>query len=68
MGIDKNLIKKNADRLIVSMKKGYQYTLTRLQVITSFSATELCLALLVLIQENKVEQYKCDDGVRYALC
>jgi hypothetical protein len=46
---------------------GYQYTLKKLQELTTFGSTELCLALLVLIQEKKVEQYLSDNGVRYVL-
>lgn len=61
-------IKKNAERIIGLMKVGYQYSLSKLEEITHISTTELCLALLVLIQENKVEQYQSEDGIRYAIC
>ena len=66
--MDKNRIKKNAEKIIQVMKAGYQYTLNKLQEITTFGSTELCLALLVLIQENKVQQFLSDDGVKYSLC
>ena len=66
--MDKIAIRKNAEKVIKTMKKGYQYSLNKLQEITTFGSTELCLAILVLIQENKIEQYLSDNGVRYILC
>ena len=68
MAFDKGIIKKNAERIMAYMKSGYQYTLNKLQEITAFGTTELCLALLLLIQQNKVEQLQSDEGIRYALC
>lgn len=68
MGLNMINIKKNAERIIGLMKVGYQYSLSKLEEITHISTTELCLALLVLIQENKVEQYQSEDGIRYAIC
>lgn len=65
--MDRIIIQKNADKVIGIMKKGYQYTLSKLQELTTIGVTELCMALLVLIQENKVKQFCCDEGVRYAL-
>ena len=66
--MDKIAIRKNAEKIIKTMKKGYQYSLNKLQELTTFGSTELCLAILVLIQENKIEQYLSDNGVRYILC
>ncbi len=66
--MDKNTIKKNAEIMIKAMKKGYQYSLNKLQELTTFGSTELCLAILVLIQEKKIEQYLSEHGVRYTLC
>jgi hypothetical protein len=66
--MDKNTIKKNARIVLNSMKRGYQYTLNKLQEITTFGSTELCLAILILIQEKKIEQYLSEHGVRYTLC
>ena len=68
MVVDKKIIAKNAEKVIGYMKTGYLYTLSKLQEITAFGTTELCLALLVLIQQNKVEQLQTDGGIRYALC
>ena len=65
--MDKKIIKQNAEKVIKAMKVGYQYTLKKLQELTTFGSTELCLALLVLIQEKKVEQYLSDNGVKYML-
>ena len=50
------------------MKKDYQYSLAKLEEITSIRGTQLCLAILVLIQEKRVVQFLIEDGVRYALC
>jgi len=67
MALDKIKIKKNAESIIGLMKTGYQYSLSKLEEITRIGTTELCLALLVLIQENRVEQYQGEDGIRYAI-
>lgn len=67
MAFDKNIIRHNAEKIVRTMKAGYRYTLAKLQEITTFGTTELCLALLMLIQEKKVEQFQSTDGVRYAL-
>ena len=66
--MDRNIITKNAEKIIKTMKKDYQYTLNKLQELTTLGSTELCIALLVLIQENKIDQYLSNDGVRYVLC
>ena len=65
--MDKNIIRTNADKIIRLMKVGYAYTLTKLEEITTFSITELCMALLVLIRDNKVKQFQSNEGVRYIL-
>ena len=68
MAFDKRIIKKNAEKIMEYMKSGYFYTLNKLQEITALGTTELCLALLLLIQQNKVEQLQSEEGIRYALC
>ena len=65
--MDKNIIRTNADKIIHLMKVGYAYTLTKLEEITAFGITELCMALLVLIRDNKVRQFQSNEGVRYIL-
>lgn len=65
--MDKNIIRTNADKIIRLMKVGYEYTLTKLEEITTFGITELCMALLVLIRDNKVRQFQSNEGVRYIL-
>jgi hypothetical protein len=47
------------------MEKGYRYTLAKLQEITSFGTTELCMAMLLLIRDNKVQQLQCKEGICY---
>lgn len=68
MALNIHTIRNNAEKIVSSMKRGYQYSMNKLEEITRISSTQLCLALLVLIKEHKVEQYLIDDGVRYALC
>lgn len=68
MALNIYTIKNNAEKIVRTMKRGYQYSMDKLEEITRISGTQLCLALLVLIQEKKVEQYLIEDGVRYALC
>lgn len=65
--MDKNIIRTNADKIIRLMKVGYEYTLTKLEEITTFGITELCMAILVLIRDNKVRQFQSNEGVRYIL-
>ena len=59
---------RNAERIMTVMKTGYRYTLAKLQEITSFGTTELCLALLVLIRDKRVKQFQCETGICYAVC
>ncbi|MBR4043916.1 MAG: hypothetical protein IKJ10_04645 [Bacteroidaceae bacterium] len=66
--MDKNKMKKNAEKVMQVMKVGYRYTLSRLQEITAFGTTELCMAMLVLIRDKQVEQLPCNEGVCYVLC
>ena len=49
------------------MKAGYRYTLSKLQEITAFGTTELCMALLLLIRDKHVNQFQCEEGVCYVL-
>ena len=58
---------KNAEKIMKVMKMGYRYTLSKLQEITSFDTTELCMAILLLIRDQRVKQFQCDEGVCYIL-
>jgi hypothetical protein len=49
------------------MKAGYRYTLSKLQEITAFGTTDLCMAILLLIRNDKVKQFQCEEGVCYVL-
>ena len=57
----------NADKIMGVMKAGYRYTLSKLQEITAFGTTELCMAILVLIRDERVKQFQCEEGVCYVL-
>ena len=60
-------MKKNAEKVMGVMKTGYRYTLSKLQEITAFGTTELCMAILLLIRDKQVHQFQCEEGVCYIL-
>ena len=65
--MDKNKMMKNAEKIMKVMKTGYRYTLAKLQEITAFGSTELCMAILLLIRDGRVKQFQCEEGVCYVL-
>ena len=65
--MDKNKMTKNAEKIMKVMKAGYRYTLSRLQEITAFGTTELCMAILLLIRDKRIKQFQCEEGVCYVL-
>ncbi|MBO5251211.1 MAG: hypothetical protein J6B31_04350 [Bacteroidaceae bacterium] len=66
--MDRIKMKSNADKVLGMMKTGYRYTLNKLQEITAIGTTELCMAILVLIRDNRIKQFQCEEGVCYVLC
>lgn len=66
--MDKNKLMKNAEMVVGVMKTGYRYTLSKLEEITAFGTTELCMAVLLLIRDKRIQQFQCEEGVCYALC
>ena len=65
--MDKNKMMKNAEKIMKVMKTGYRYTLAKLQEITAFGSTDLCMAILLLIRDERVKQFQCEEGVCYVL-
>ena len=65
--MDKKKMSMNAEKIMGVMKAGYRYTLSKLQEITAFGTTELCMAILLLIRDNRVKQFQCEEGVCYVL-
>ena len=65
--MDRIKMARNAEKIVEVMKIGYRYTLSRLQEITTFGSTELCMAILVLIRDQRVKQFQCEEGVCYVL-
>ena len=65
--MDRNKMKMNAEKIMKVMKTGYRYTLAKLQEITAFGSTELCMAILLLIRDERVKQFQCEEGVCYVL-
>ena len=65
--MDQNKMKRNAEKILGVMKFGYRYTLSKLEEITTFGTTELCMAILLLIRDKRVNQFQCEEGVCYVL-
>ena len=65
--MDRKKMSMNAEKIMRVMKAGYRYTLSKLQEITAFGTTELCMAILVLIRDERVKQFQCEEGVCYVL-
>lgn len=65
--MDRKKMSMNAEKIVGVMKAGYRYTLSKLQEITAFGTTELCMAILVLIRDERVKQFQCEEGVCYVL-
>ena len=65
--MDKKKMSMNAEKIMGVMKAGNRNTLSKLQEITAFGTTELCMAILVLIRDNRVKQFQCEEGVCYVL-
>jgi hypothetical protein len=65
--MDRIKMARNAGKIVGVMRTGYRYTLSRLQEITTFGSTELCMAILVLIRDQRVKQFQCEEGVCYVL-
>lgn len=61
---DNKAIKENGNRLFVRMK-GMNYSFSDLQALGGLSGSDLCLALIQLIRENKVEQCVEEGTVYY---
>ena len=61
--MDRIKMARNAEKIVGVMRTGYRYTLSRLQEITTFGSTELCMAILVLIRDQRVKQFQCEEGV-----
>ena len=65
--MDRKKMTMNAEKIMGVMKAGYRYTLSKLQEITAFGSTELCMAILLLIRDERVKQFQCEEGVCYVL-
>ena len=51
----------NAKNLFQKLVAGYQYTFKELSALCDYTHTELCLALLYLIKEGKMKQYRLQE-------
>lgn len=55
MNLKKEIIKVNSEKLYASMGDGC-YTFTYLQKASNLDSSDLCIALLTLIRDNRVQQ------------
>lgn len=67
MTINKQIIKQNSVKVFNVMKRMCRYSFQELQCCTQLGTTELCLALLQLLQEKLIEQDRDARGIYYAL-
>ncbi|OUN55726.1 hypothetical protein B5G17_08545 [Bacteroides uniformis] len=67
MTINKQIIKRNSAKVFSVMKRMCRYSFQELQCCTQLETTELCLALLQLLQERLIEQDRDARSVYYAL-
>ncbi|MBQ8224839.1 MAG: hypothetical protein IJZ86_05785 [Bacteroides sp.] len=63
----KELIKRNSMLLCSLMKQMYHYTFNELQHICQLGDTDLCLAIVRLLQEGKLQQSRNGQNVYYML-
>ena len=63
---NREIIKQNSQRVYDLMKQMCRYTFKELEQATSLEGTELCLALIELQREGRLEYGKNEDGSYYA--
>lgn len=64
---DKEHIRENSTFLYGKMKRMYHYTFSELQRLANLGSTELCLALIQLLREDKITQDRGPQGICYAV-
>lgn len=52
---------QNSSNLLLKMKSDCAYTFRELKSMCGYSETELCFAILYMIQKGKMRQYRNDD-------
>lgn len=67
MAFSKQTIISNSKKVYASMYQMVYYTFNELQKICQLGNTELCLALVQLIQEKKIKQGRNKQGIYYVL-
>lgn len=67
MKFNKEAIKTNSKRVCEVMVRMYHYSFAELQKFSKLSSTDLCLALIQLLQEGKIQQDKDEEGIYYSL-
>ena len=66
MALNKETIINNSKKVYACMYQMVHYTFNELQKICQLGNTELCLALVQLMQENKIKQDRNEQGIYYA--
>ena len=64
---NKQTIINNSKKVYACMYQMVHYTFNELQKICQLGNTELCLALVQLMQENKIKQDRNEQGIYYVL-
>ncbi len=67
MAFSKQTIISNSKKVYANMYQMVYYTFNELQKICQLGNTELCLALVQLIQEKKIKQGRNKQGIYYVL-
>lgn len=67
MTFSKQTIISNSKKVYANMYQMVHYTFNELQKICHLGNTELCLALIQLMQENKIRQNRNEQGIYYVL-
>ncbi len=58
-----DLTTENSKTLLDNMCAGYKYTYRELLTICNFTETQLCLAILRLLKDGRISQYREADVV-----
>lgn len=62
--IEEKTIKANSIKLYALFDNDEHYTFNRLHILSQFDSTDLCLALIQLVRENRIEQ-RNEGGIYY---
>ncbi len=64
---DKSIIQSRSMNVYKAISRVLRCTFRELQAQCKLSTTELCLSIILLLQEKKIRQERCADGIYYCL-